>query len=64
MDPAVKGPAVMSASVFRKAAIVACVAAVLTGCSLFGGSQKGPASSAFGDIGGIGPIHGIGDLHG
>lgn len=35
----------MSASVFRKAAIVACVAVVLTGCSLFGGGQKGPASS-------------------
>lgn len=45
MDPAVKGPAVMHASVFQKATIVVCVAVVLTGCSLFGGGQKGPASS-------------------
>ncbi|WP_088413796.1 sensor domain-containing protein [Mycobacteroides saopaulense] len=40
-----KGMKVTSTSVYRKAVVAVCAAIVLTGCSIFGGGQKDPATS-------------------
>lgn len=45
MDPAVKGMAVTTESAYRMTAVALCTAAVLTGCSFFGGDQQDPATS-------------------
>lgn len=45
MDPAVKGMAVTSESIYLKTAFAVCSAVVLAGCSFFGGGRTDPATS-------------------